>query len=55
MLSLLPGMAVVLIVCRAHRTTSVGPLPSFISEKTPALYDEIDALQFQQRMTAVLY
>jgi isopenicillin N synthase-like dioxygenase len=40
---------------KAHRATSVGPLPQFVSEKTPALYEEINALQYQQKMTAVLY
>ncbi|KND86888.1 Flavonol synthase/flavanone 3-hydroxylase [Tolypocladium ophioglossoides CBS 100239] len=40
---------------KAHRDTSAGPLPHFVTEKRPAVYDEITALQYQQRMTKVLY
>ena len=40
---------------KAHRDTSAGPLPHFVTEKRPAAYDEITALQYQQRMTKVLY
>ncbi|KAF1995393.1 putative gibberellin 20-oxidase [Amniculicola lignicola CBS 123094] len=40
---------------KAHRDTSVGPLPRFVSVETTALYDEITALQYQQKMTGVLY
>lgn len=40
---------------KASRDTSAGPLPDFISKDRPAQYDEITALQFQQRMTQKLY
>lgn len=40
---------------KAHRDISAGPLPHFVTEKRPAGYDEITALQYQQRMTKVLY
>ncbi|KYK57401.1 Major facilitator superfamily [Drechmeria coniospora] len=40
---------------KAHREMSAGPLPHFVTEKRPAAYDEITALQYQQRMTQVLY
>ncbi|KAF2420958.1 putative gibberellin 20-oxidase [Tothia fuscella] len=40
---------------KAYRTTSVGPLTHFISDKSPAVYEEINALQYQQKMTGVLY
>ena len=40
---------------KADRQTSVGPLPEFVGDETPALYDEITALQFQQRRTKLLY
>ncbi|KAI1869767.1 hypothetical protein JX265_001999 [Neoarthrinium moseri] len=40
---------------KAHRDTSAGSLPYFVTESNPAAYDEITALQFQQRMTKLLY
>lgn len=40
---------------KASRNTSAGPLPQFIDEKHPAQYDEITALQYQQRKTQELY
>ncbi|UNI16129.1 hypothetical protein JDV02_002596 [Purpureocillium takamizusanense] len=40
---------------KAHRSMSVGPLPHFVTKDKPALYDEIDALEFQRRMTKILY
>ncbi|KAG8156897.1 hypothetical protein KVR01_013310 [Diaporthe batatas] len=40
---------------KAGRETSAGPLPHFVSEENPARYDEITALQFQQRRTQLLY
>jgi len=40
---------------KAHRNTSVGPLPQFVMPERPALYEEMTALQYQQQMTAVLY
>ncbi|KAF2422735.1 iron/ascorbate family oxidoreductase [Tothia fuscella] len=39
---------------KAHRNTSVGVLPHFITEQTPAHYDNITALEFHRRMTQVL-
>ncbi|CAO2650496.1 Nn.00g017880.m01.CDS01 [Neocucurbitaria sp. VM-36] len=40
---------------KAHREASVGPLPQFITEKRPAAFDECTAIEFQRRMTQVLY
>lgn len=40
---------------KAYRSTSVGPLPEFVTKDKPALYDECTALEYQQRMTKVLY
>jgi isopenicillin N synthase-like dioxygenase len=40
---------------KASRDTSAGPLPHFITEDNPAHYDEITALEFQQRRTELLY
>ena len=40
---------------KASRDTSAGPLPEFVTEETPAQYDEITALQYQQRKTRELY
>ena len=40
---------------KASRETNVGPLPQFISEKTPRLYEDMTALQFHKQMTKILY
>ena len=40
---------------KAHRATSVGPLPAFIAPQQPAKYPDITALQFHQESTKVLY
>lgn len=40
---------------KASRDTSAGPLPQFVTDSNPAQYDEITALQYQQRMTKELY
>jgi isopenicillin N synthase-like dioxygenase len=40
---------------KAHRDTNVGPLPQFVTEKRPAAYDSITALEYQRQMTQVLY
>lgn len=40
---------------KASRNTSAGPLPQFITEDNPVHYDEITALEFQQRRTELLY
>jgi isopenicillin N synthase-like dioxygenase len=40
---------------KAHRQMSVGPLPQFVAEKTPAKYEDITALAYQQRRTAIVY
>lgn len=40
---------------KASRNTSAGPLPEFVTADNPAQYDEITALEYQQRMTKELY
>ncbi|TLS25368.1 hypothetical protein PpBr36_06901, partial [Pyricularia pennisetigena] len=40
---------------KASRETSAGPLPQFVTEENPARYDEITALQFQQRRNRLHY
>lgn len=40
---------------KAHRDTSVGPLPAFTNSSNPARYEDITALQYQQQMTEKLY
>jgi len=40
---------------KAHRDKSAGPLPCFVTEENPAQYDEITALEYQSRMTKILY
>ena len=40
---------------KADRNTSVGPLPEFVTKDRPAVYVECTALEYQQRMTKVLY
>lgn len=40
---------------KAHRQTSVGPLPQFVGPDRPARYSDITALEFHQQMTDILY
>lgn len=40
---------------KARRDVSVGPLPEFASGERDAMYDEVTALEYQQRMTKELY
>ncbi|KAB8364868.1 hypothetical protein FH972_024728 [Carpinus fangiana] len=40
---------------KAHRETSVGPLPPFVTAETPAKYPDISALEFHRQMTDILY
>lgn len=40
---------------KAHRDKSAGPLPCFVTDDNPAMYDEITALEYQSRMTKILY
>ncbi|RDW69675.1 clavaminate synthase-like protein [Coleophoma cylindrospora] len=40
---------------KAHRQMSVGPLSQFVAEKTPARYEDMTALAYQQRRTAIVY
>lgn len=40
---------------KASRGTSVGPLSEFVSEEKPPLYEEMTAMQFHNRRTAMLY
>ena len=40
---------------KAHRETSVGPIDHFVTEKRPAVYPDITALQFHREMTDILY
>jgi isopenicillin N synthase-like dioxygenase len=37
------------------RTTSAGPLPSFVDKDHPALYDEITTFEFERRRTEQTY
>jgi isopenicillin N synthase-like dioxygenase len=40
---------------KASRATSVGPLPAFVSESRPAIFDDLTALEYQKIKTAQLY
>jgi isopenicillin N synthase-like dioxygenase len=40
---------------KAHRDVSVGPIDFFVSEKNPAKYTNITALQFHREMTHIIY
>lgn len=40
---------------KAHRDTSAGPLPEFVTKDRPAAYEEMTALEFQQQKTKELY
>lgn len=52
---MLPERHSCVFFAKASRDISVGPLPQFVSDERPAQYDEITALEFQQRMTSQLY
>lgn len=52
---MLPERHSCVFFAKASRDTSVGPLPQFVSDENPAQYDEITALEYQQRMTSQLY
>lgn len=52
---ILPERHSCVFFAKASRDTSAGPLSQFVSEDYPAQYDEITALEFQQRMTSQLY
>ena len=40
---------------KAHRNTSVGPLPAFVGPQQPAKYRDMSALEFHQEKTQILY
>ena len=40
---------------KAHRDTSVGPLPAFVGPQQPAHYPDMTALEFHRESTKVLY
>lgn len=40
---------------KAHRDKSAGPVPDFVTKENPAKFDEITALEYQNRMTKHLY
>jgi isopenicillin N synthase-like dioxygenase len=40
---------------KAHRDKSAGPVPAFVTEENPAQFEEITALEYQNRMTKRLY
>lgn len=39
---------------KASRESMVGSLPPFVSDKAPAVYEDISALEFQKKMTMIL-
>ncbi|KAH7042793.1 putative gibberellin 20-oxidase [Macrophomina phaseolina] len=51
----LPSRHSIAFFLKADRNVSVGAMDHFISEKRPAAYDNITALEFQNRRTNVLY
>jgi len=52
---LLPERHSCVFFFKPSRDVSVGPLPDFVTPDNPAKYDEITALQYQQRKTNELY
>jgi isopenicillin N synthase-like dioxygenase len=40
---------------KAHRNVSVGPIDHFVTEKHPAIYPDITALEFHRERTQILY
>lgn len=51
----LPGRHSCVFFFKASRNTSAGPLTEFVTADNPAQYDEITALEYQQRKTGELY
>lgn len=51
----LPERHSCLFFFKASREVSVGHLPDFVTGSNPAQYDEVTALEYQQRMTKELY
>lgn len=53
--AILPERHSCVFLFKASRDVSVGPLPEFASGEREARYDEVTALEYQQRMTKELY
>lgn len=51
----IPERYSVAFFCKADREASVGPLTSFISAKTPAAYDDMTAIEYQQQRLLAAY
>lgn len=51
----LPERFTMAYLFKAQRTTSVAPLPKFITADNPAKYPDMNALQFQQWRNNILY
>ncbi|KAL9122706.1 MAG: hypothetical protein Q9187_000744 [Circinaria calcarea] len=51
----LPSRYSTIFLYRANGEKSVGPMPQFVSETQPALFDEITALGFLEKMNEKVY
>lgn len=40
---------------KSNREESVGSMPEFVSEKTPAKYEHMSAIEYHNRRHAILY
>ncbi|KAL6895413.1 hypothetical protein HDV57DRAFT_520774 [Trichoderma longibrachiatum] len=52
---IIPSRMSMAYLFKAGRDTSVGPLPKFISDKEPAIYPDITALEFQRWRNSIVY
>jgi len=53
--SIIPARLSVAYLFKADRNVSVGPLPAFVSEKEPAQYPEMNALEYHQWRNNAIY
>ncbi|OJD33865.1 gibberellin 2-oxidase [Diplodia corticola] len=51
----LPERYSIAYFCKADRQANVGPLERFVTENTPAAYDDVTAMQYQQRRLLQAY
>jgi len=53
--AIIPARLSVAYLFKADRKVSVGPLPAFVSEKEPARYTEMNALDYHQMKNQSIY
>ena len=53
--AIIPGRISVAYLFKAKKSVSVGPLPAFVSEKTPAKYPQMSGLEYHQWCNSRFY